>query len=113
MTKPVPKAPQDKPGLKIVGDAKPADINPFNLEELVVQPAYKIGSSMQTSAATIPVQDKAGPQTFFMTHPDPQYAQVFWGVKWHESANSSRGEYYDHPPVRGGGDAGREDLPAS
>jgi hypothetical protein len=76
-------------------------INPFNLEELVVQPAYKIGANMVTSAATLPVQEKPGPQTFFMTHPDPQYAQVFWGVKWHESEDPSRGEIYImHPSVQ-------------
>jgi len=56
---------------------------------------------MVTSAATIPVLEKPGPQTFFMTHPDPQYAQTFWGVKWHESEDPSRGEIYImHPSVQ-------------
>jgi hypothetical protein len=99
------------PNLKVIGgkaeDAaappapKPAEINPFRLADLVVQPSYKAGVNMVTSAATIPVQEKAGTQTFFMTHPDPQYAQELWGVKWHESEDPSRGEIYImHPSVQ-------------
>jgi hypothetical protein len=98
------------PDLKVVDDKKveaaapdpkPAEINPFRLEDLVVQPAYKAGVNMVTSAATIPVLEKPGPQTFFMTHPDPQYAQTLWGVKWHESEDPSRGEIYIlHPSIQ-------------
>jgi hypothetical protein len=80
---------------------KAGEINPFNLEELVVQPAYKLGVNMIVSAATLSVQEKPGPQTFFMTHPNPEYAQVIWGVKWHESEDPSRGEVYVmHPSVQ-------------
>ena len=99
-----------KPDLKVVGednkagatpDPKPAEINPFRLEDLVVQPFYKTGVNMVTSAATISVQEKPGPQTFFRTYPDPTYAQIFWGVKWHESEDPSRGEIYVmHPSVQ-------------
>jgi hypothetical protein len=105
------KKAKKSPDLKVVGgkveaaapapDPKPAEINPFNLEELVVQPSYKVGVNMVTSAATIPVLEKPGPQTFFMTHPNPEYAQIFWGVKWHESEDPSRGEVYImHPSVQ-------------
>jgi hypothetical protein len=79
---------------------KPADINPFNLADLVVQPAYKEATGMVASATTLPVQDKAGPQTFFMTHPDPAYAQILHVVKWHESGEASQGDWYViHPSV--------------
>ena len=95
------KSIEQQPDLKVVDGGKPAEINPFNLEELVVQPAYKTGGNMQTSAATIPVQDKGGPATFFMTHPDPQYAQIFWGIKWSESDEGSKGDIYImHPSVQ-------------
>jgi hypothetical protein len=60
---------------------KPAEINPFDLASLVVQPAYKEPTGMVASATTLPVQDKAGPQTFFMAHPDPGYAQILHVVK--------------------------------
>ncbi len=97
------------PDLKIVGDdtdntaasiTNAAEINPFDLASLVVQPAYKELTGMVASATTLPVQDKAGPQTFFMTHPDPEYAQVLYVVKWHESGESSQGDWYVvHPSV--------------
>jgi hypothetical protein len=97
-----------KPDLKVVGgkaeaaapDPKPAEINPFDLESLVMVPAYKEPTGMVTSVATLPVQDKAGPQTFFMCHPDPQYSQILCVVKWHESDDPSKGDWYVvHPNV--------------
>jgi hypothetical protein len=110
MTKKTKKTPDLKlvdghePSLSAAGPTppspKPSEINPFDLAGLVVQPAYKEPTGMVASATTLPVQDKAGPQTFFMVHPDPAYAQVLHVVKWHENGESSQGDWYVvHPSV--------------
>jgi hypothetical protein len=110
MTKKTKKTPDLKlvagkePSLSAAGPTppspKPSEINPFDLASLVVQPAYKEPTGMVASATTLPVQDKAGPQTFYMTHPNPEYAQVLYVVKWHESGEYSQGDWYVvHPSV--------------
>jgi hypothetical protein len=78
----------------------PAAINPFELEGLVVRPAYKAPTGMITSLAAISVRDKAGPATFFMTHPDPEYAQDLQVIKWADEGDETRGEWYVvHPNI--------------
>jgi hypothetical protein len=93
----------DSPKLSAAGPTppqKPADINPFELEGLVVRPAYKTPTGMASSVAAIPVRDKAGPATFFMVHPNPEYAQDLHVIKWSEEGDESRGEWYVvHPNV--------------
>lgn len=72
-----------EPQLNAAGPTpKPSDINPFRLEHLVIRPAYKDAPDLVTSMATIPVLDKAGDQTFFMVHPNPEYAQVLLVIKF-------------------------------
>jgi hypothetical protein len=101
---------QSAPDLKIVSDSKTgaappdpipaAQINPFDLESLIMQRSYREPTGMVTSAATLPVQDRGGNQTFFMTHPDPAYAPVLCAVKWSESDEGSKGDWYVvHPSV--------------
>jgi hypothetical protein len=73
---------------------KPSEINPFDLAGLVVRPSYKTATGMITSAAAIPVKNKAGPATFFMTHPDPEYAQELYVLKWSENGDEKDSEWY-------------------
>ena len=94
----------DSPKLSAAGGStspqKPADINPFELEGLVVRPAYKSPTGMITSTQAIPVRDKAGPATFFMVHPNPEYAQDLYVIKWSDEGDETRGEWYVvHPNV--------------
>ena len=90
--------PPDEPKLSGAGPTPPqpkaAEINPFELEGLVVRPQYKAATHMVASALTIPVQDKAGPATFFMCHPSPEYAQDLFVIKWSEDGEETRGEWY-------------------
>jgi hypothetical protein len=90
-----------KPKLSAAGPTPPpAEINPFELEGLVVRPAYKTPTGMVTSPAAIPVKDKAGPATFFMTHPNPEYAQDLHVIKWADEGDETRGEWYVvHPNI--------------
>jgi hypothetical protein len=79
---------------------KPAEINPFELEGLVIRPTYKSPTHMVASSLAIPVRDKAGPATFFMVHPDPAYAQELYVIKWSEDGEETRGDWYVvHPNV--------------
>jgi hypothetical protein len=94
----------DEPRLSGAGPTPPqptpAEINPFELEGLVIRPSYKQATHMVHSALSIPVKDKAGPATFFMTHPDPAYAQELLALKWAEDGEETRGEWYIiHPNV--------------
>jgi hypothetical protein len=79
---------------------KAADINPFDLAGLVVKPAYKTPTGMVTSMMAIPVRDKMGSASFFMTHPNPEYAQELYVLKFSEDGEETRGEWYVvHPNV--------------
>ena len=78
----------------------PSEINPFELEGLIIRPSYKAATHMVTSVLSIPVKDKAGPATFFMVHPDPAYSQELFALKWSEDGEETRGEWYIvHPNV--------------
>jgi hypothetical protein len=80
--------------------SKPSEINPFELSGLVIRPAYKNPTGMITSPSAIPVRDKAGPATFFMTHPDPEYAQELYTLKWSDNDDGKDGEIYlVHPNI--------------
>jgi len=102
-TKPQVVKTDDEPKLNAAGPTPsqtPAEINPFELEGLVVRPAYKTPTGMVTSPAAIPVKDKAGPATFFMTHPNPEYAQELHVLKWSDEGEETRGDWYVvHPNV--------------
>lgn len=93
----------DEPKLSGAGPTPPqtpAEINPFELEGLVIKPAYKSATHMVASSLAIPVKDKAGPATFFMVHPDPAFAQELFVIKWSEEGEETRGEWYVvHPNV--------------
>jgi hypothetical protein len=87
----------DEPKLNAAGPTppqKPSGINPFELEGLIIQPAYKATTGMVKSTLAIPVRDKAGSATFFMTHPDPTYAPPLFALKWSEEGEETRGDWY-------------------
>src|ERR1019366_5463462 len=67
---------------------------PFELEGLIIQPAYKATTGTVKSTLAIPVRDKAGSATFFMTHPDPTYAPPLFALKWSEEGEETRGDWY-------------------
>ena len=93
----------DGPKLNAAGPTPPqtpAEINPFELEGLVIKPSYKNPTGMVASALAIPVKDKGGTATFFMVHPDPQYAQELFAIKWSEEGEDRGGDWYIvHPNV--------------
>jgi hypothetical protein len=93
----------DEPKLSGAGPTPPqtpAEINPFELEGLVIKPAYKTPTHMGVSPLAISIKDKAGPATFFMVHPDPAYAQELFVIKWSEEGEETRGDWYVvHPNV--------------
>jgi hypothetical protein len=93
----------DGPKLSGAGPTPPqiaAEVNPFELEGLVIRPAYKSATHMINSPLAIPVKDKGGPATFFMCHPDPEYAQELFVIKWSEEGEETRGDWYVvHPNV--------------